>query len=107
MTHAVYYSTRGVLVGMGAAINLLATTLAPLLAPLLSCRQPPVLCAEPGTPHYCDIGVLFGATIAGGTGTRWQAAPGCRPLMRSMKGWPGSMFWRDMQPGVLDRDRRD
>jgi hypothetical protein len=58
--------------------------------------------------HVCDIGVLFpNTTVQAGLlpdGTVLSDAQAAHDAYEKLV---GSMFWQNMRPGVLDRDRRD
>ncbi|MCB0039862.1 MAG: hypothetical protein KDE23_09290 [Caldilinea sp.] len=58
--------------------------------------------------HVCDIGVLFpSATVQAGLAPDGKPLPAAQTAHVIYEKLAGSMFWQDMQPGVLDRDRRD
>lgn len=58
--------------------------------------------------HVCDIGLLFPATtVQAGLPPDAQPLPEAQAAHDCYQKLVGSMFWQNMQPGVLDRDRRD
>lgn len=58
--------------------------------------------------HVCDIGLLFpSTTVQAGLSPDAQPLPDAQAAHDSYQKLVGSMFWQNMQPGVLDRDRRD
>lgn len=60
--------------------------------------------------HVCDIGVLFPTTtIQAGllADPKGIVLPDAQAAHDAYEKLVGSMFWQNMQPGVLDRDRRD
>ena len=58
--------------------------------------------------HCCDIGLLFPTTtVQGGLLPDGSALPAAQAAHTHYQQLVGSMFWQAMQPGILDRDRRD
>ncbi len=105
--HAVYYSTRG---GWWE------------WAPPSTCWRQPYwrhyphfaravsrLCYALSQGHHvCDIGVLFpSATVQAGLAPDGKPLPAAQDAHAIYEQLAGSMFWQEMRPGVLDRDRRD
>lgn len=105
--HAVYYSTRG---GWWE------------WAPPSTCWRQPYwrhyphfartvsrLCYALSQGHHvCDIGVLFpSATVQAGLAPDGQPLLAAQAAHMAYEQLVGSMFWQDMRPGILDKDRRD
>lgn len=57
--------------------------------------------------HVCDIGVLHPTTTAQADLTLAGALPPAAAAHAVYRALVGSMVWERMEPGVLDRDRRD
>ena len=60
--------------------------------------------------HVCDIGVLFPTTtVQAGLlpDPKGSVLPDAQAAHDAYEKLVGSMFWQNMRPGVLDRDRRD
>ncbi|MCC6169030.1 MAG: hypothetical protein IT329_17540 [Caldilineaceae bacterium] len=58
--------------------------------------------------HVCELGVVFPtATVQSSMTPAGAVTPAGQAAHDAYLALVGSMFWNDMRPGVLDRDRRD